>query len=434
MITISRRRFLALSSGLLAGAACSGDRSATPPDSRSQPSTPPPRTTTVTSVTSTTAVTDPPQPSSTASSAPGDRVLVVVQLNGGNDGLNTLVPLDGRYRDARPTLAIPDADALDAGSWADGYALHPALAPLQPLIAAGRLAAIEGIGFAEPDRSHFVSMDRWWRADRLDQPAGWLGRWLDSLGGELDPLGAVAYGGSPRIVTGEATMPTVVADAASFTLPALIDPARLGAVAEPLASDPVVAAAQRAVTRAIDAVAEFGRVVGDVGATDGGFGGGGAATGAISTGLAIAAQLIAGAPATRVVIVTAGGFDTHANQLADQAGLLGDLAAGIAEFTAAIDASGDADRVLLVTTSEFGRRVAENGSGGTDHGAAGLSLAVGSSLVAGVHGAIEWDGLVDGDVPPVIAPSALFTTCLDWLGADATAVLGRRDDGLRLLT
>jgi uncharacterized protein (DUF1501 family) len=433
MIVISRRRFLALSGGLLAGTACSRGRDAIPLDRTTAPaSTATGSTTTAVATTTVTAVTTTPDPdpSMPAAGDPStDRVLVVVQLNGGNDGLNTLVPLDGRYRDARPTLAITESELLDVGSWADGYALHPSLAPLVPLIAGGRLAAIDGIGFREPDRSHFVSMDRWWRADRLDQPAGWLGRWLDLLGGELEPLCAVAFGGSPRIVTGEVVQPTSIADAASFTLPAIVAPERLEALGRPEDIDPIVAAAQRAFLRSVDAVGEFERIV-TAPSTAGGLDAG---TTAVTTGLSVAAELIAGSPGTRVVIVTTTGYDTHANQLADQAALLDDLANGIATFSTAIESSGDADRVLLATTSEFGRRVTENGSGGTDHGAAGLSLLLGTSIVPTVHGGVDWSALLDGDVPPVVDPSALFTACLDWLGADAEAVLGRRDDSLRLL-
>ena len=147
----------------------------------------------------------------------------------------------------------------------------------------------------------------------------------------------------------------------------------------------------------------------------------------------MAAQLLAADAGTQMVVVSAGGFDTHANQLPQQAGLLEDLATGIDAFFAAIDAAGLGEDVLLVVTSEFGRRAAENGSGGCDHGAGGLSLAVGSGVRGGVFGEVDLRDLLDGDIRPSVAPQALFTRCLDWLGVDADQILGSRDDSLALL-
>jgi len=132
-------------------------------------------------------------------------------------------------------------------------------------------------------------------------------------------------------------------------------------------------------------------------------------------------------------VVSAGGFDTHANQLSEQAALLEDLATGIDAFFEAIEVAGLGDDVLLVVNSEFGRRAAENGSGGCDHGAGGLSLAVGRGVRGGVFGEVDLGNLLDGDIRPNVAPQAFFTRCLDWLGVDAEHVLGARDDSLVLL-
>ena len=135
-------------------------------------------------------------------SAAGDRVLVVVQLSGGNDGLNTLVPVtDGRYHDARPTLAVAEGDAL-ALPGQDRLGLHPALAPLLPLWESGRVAALESIGYEESGRSHFAALDTWWTATPDHSlRTGWLGRWLDQTDpGDGDPLVAIALGsGSPAL-------------------------------------------------------------------------------------------------------------------------------------------------------------------------------------------------------------------------------------------
>ncbi len=130
--------------------------------------------------------------------------------------------------------------------------------------------------------------------------------------------------------------------------------------------------------------------------------------------------------------MSASGFDTHANQAATQKALLADLAEGLTAFTAAIDSAGMGDRVLVATTSEFGRRVQENGSGGTDHGKAGVSLLLGP-VRPGIQGALDLGDLQDGDVRPAVDPRVLYTAALDWLGADPVEILGRRYDDVALL-
>jgi uncharacterized protein (DUF1501 family) len=153
----------------------------------------------------------------------------------------------------------------------------------------------------------------------------------------------------------------------------------------------------------------------------------------LTDGLRLAAQLLSD-DATRIIVVTVGGFDTHAVQADVHARLLTDLAEGVAAFWSDITAAGIADDVLLATTSEFGRRVAENGSGGTDHGAAGVSLVLGSSVSGGVHGVIDLDDLLDGDLRPVVDPLALQSLCLTWLGFDVERVLGAPIDPLPIFT
>ena len=358
------------------------------------------------------------------------RVLVLVQLNGGNDGLNTVVPIHPGYVAARPTLHVPERELLDAG-W-PGYGLHPALAPMRSLVASGRVAAIHGIGFAQPNRSHFVSMERWWRGGRSDVTTGWLGRAADRASELTGALSSVALGSGAPVMTGDRHQPTVVVSAERFMVPGRLADGPLASLAAPSAGDGELAAALRAsYARAQDAVAQFATITApDAGGddeappTD--------APGALTRGLRLAGQLVARSPQTRLIVVSGGGFDTHANQLADQRELLGDLATGLAAFQAAVDAAGAAGRVRLAVVSEFGRRVAENASGGTDHGAGGLALVVGDDVHGGVHGGIEWDGLLDGDVPPTTNAAALFTALLEWWGADPVAVLGVADRSLAL--
>jgi len=362
---------------------------------------------------------------SAGSGAGAARVLVIVELDGGNDGLSALVPADGRYRDARPTLAVPESDVVAlAGTTEVG--LHPALAPLVPLWTSGRMAAVRGIGFSDPDRSHFVSLDRWWRADQGGTAPGWLSQWLGTLPADAPPLVATLIDGRAPLFSGSDRLPTTVIDSSAFAFatPALGD--GVARLASPLADDPLVAAAQTAMARSVDAVRAFAGLksaaADQIDPAD-----------PITAGLALAAQVVAGATGPTVVVVSSGGFDTHAGQAATHQRLYADLAKGVSGFFSTADAQGFADRVLMVTTSEFGRRVVENGSAGTDHGAGGVSFAFGPSVAPGVHGAIDLGDLLDGDVRPVVDPRVLYTASLDWLGADVEAALGQRYDDVALL-
>jgi len=354
------------------------------------------------------------------------RRLVVVQLNGGNDLLNSLPPTDGRYHDLRPTIAIPEADIVQL-TGLDDAGLHPGLGGLTRFWDQGQLAIIRGIGFEVPNRSHFVSMDRWWRADQLAQP-GWLGRVLDGLATEPSPLFATALGGGAPLLNGQTVQPTVITSPSSFRW-VDFDPQWLSAMAG--GGGDLVGMARHAFQRTVQAVTDFAEITGAAASSEELPTREGGAT--IADGLSVAAQLLVADAGTQLVVVSAGGFDTHANQLPQQAGLLDDLATGIDAFFVAIEAAGLADDVLLVVTSEFGRRAAENGSGGCDHGAGGLSLALGNGVRGGVFGEVDLGDLLDGDVRPNVTPQALFTRCLDWLGVDAEQVLGTRDDSLAVL-
>jgi uncharacterized protein (DUF1501 family) len=184
-----------------------------------------------------------------------------------------------------------------------------------------------------------------------------------------------------------------------------------------------MAAAQHAFARAVDAVTGFDQAMGDSPDDEDREGG---AT--IAGGLELAARLLTADPATQIVVVSAGGFDTHSGQADTQQRLLADLAAGITQFFDAVELD-----VLLVTTSEFGRRVQENGSGGTDHGAGNVSFVAGPGVKGGVVGEVDLTDLLDGDVRPTVDPRTMYTACLDWIGADVTTVLGERYDDVKLL-
>lgn len=420
---LDRRQFIGTGARLGAGLLAAGGLAACDDDDDDQG--------TSANSSGTTGATTAPStvPPTTIPSLSGRR-LVVVQMNGGNDALNTLPPTAGKYRDLRPTLAVPEAEVLALGG-VDDAGLHPALSALTPFWDGGRMAVLRGIGFADPNRSHFVSMDRWWRADDMSAP-GWLGRVLDQLP-EQAPLYATALGAGAPVLNGASRPATVVTGASTFRWVG-IQPQSIVALAAAgdEGDDGALAAQMRgAFGRTAQAVAEFAEVTGtspdgdELPAREG--------AASLADGLAVAAQLLASDVGTELVVVSASGFDTHSGQAGVHRTLLADFADGVAAFFAALDEAGLTDEVLLVSTSEFGRRVEENASGGCDHGAGGLSFVFGNSVQGGMHGDWSLADLLDGDLRPQIDPFVLFTACLDWIGADAEQVLGRRDDSLQLL-
>jgi uncharacterized protein (DUF1501 family) len=366
-----------------------------------------------------------------------DRVLVVVEMAGGNDALNTLVPNDGRYRDARPTLAIDEADLLDlVGAEAS---LHPSLAPLASQWESGTMAAVAGVGMADQSRSHFAAMDSWWSgAPGGGSQSGWLGRWLDAtLDGDPDPLRAIALGSSGRSLVAASSLSTVVHSPAAFQLrtfpgvdgDAIVD--AFLATAQPLSPLPGLAAAQAAIPAAVDAVDVLDQVSGD----------GPAAPDATSGGESVADLLLTAAGiidlgiGTRVITVTVGSFDTHADQADRQGRLLADVADGISTFLDRVGGDGHGDRVMVMTTSEFGRRVAENGSGGTDHGTGGLQFVFGPQVQGGqVFGSYDLGALVQGDLPVVVDTRSVYADMLDWLGGPTEEILDGSHDRLGLIS
>ena len=353
---------------------------------------------------------------------------------GGSDAVNTLPPLTGAYRDLRPTLSLAESDIVTSAAL-PGHGLHPSLSPLLTFIENGRMATLAGIGFDDPNRSHFVSMDRWARADRLEDSIGWLGRWLDTLPDELTSLGATSLGAVGEVTIGASEAATVIDDVTAFAFPSTLSNATVRALGEQLSDDPIVAAAQRAFVDSVGAIEEFDAIADAVRARTPKRNGSalGVQSGAYTTGLAIAAEMILGDVGTRVVTISVNGFDTHSEQLEHHAALLADLANGLAQFWATLDNAGASDRVLLATTSEFGRRVAQNASEGCDHGAAGVSFLMGNSVNGALFGALDTSGLLDGDLRPQLDPRVMFTACLDWLGGDVEQILGKRYEEIALL-
>ncbi len=372
----------------------------------------------------------------------GERVLVVLQLAGGNDGLNTIIPYrNDIYHRARPQLAIARKDALRL---TDDIGLHPQAEGLKELYDDGLLCVVQGAGYPNPDRSHFKSTDIWESGDPSQRThRGWLGRYFDCAckgNDPPDPKSAIALVGEPPLaLQGDRFSPV------AFSTP------------DQLAWRPgdVSAAAREAFQRlnhpdeghnpdgtlkplsrleylqrtALDARLSA-RDIQDAA------GGGGRARidallrprggGQLASQLQMVARMIAADLPTRVYYVSLGGFDTHAGQAGRHGQLMKQLGDGLRQFMAELKASGQRERVLLMTFSEFGRRVAENASQGTDHGAAAPLMLVGEPVRGGLANAHPDLGRLDaGDVPWQVDFRSIYATVLTrWLRADARRVLG----------
>jgi len=369
-----------------------------------------------------------------------DRVLVVLEMAGGNDAINTLVPASGLYQDARRDLELP-AEQLITLRGTD-YRMHPGLAPLADFWNAGSMAAVAGVGLPGQSRSHFKAMDAWW-AGTAGTPSqtGWLGRWLDAtLDGINDPLRAIALGGGSRALVGEHALATVVRNPTDFSLrtfpnmdaDALID--AFLATAEPLATTTELAAAQEAIPATLEAVELLASVSGD-GTQEAGFGAGARRGGESAADLLdTVAGIIDLGIGTRVMAVGVSGFDTHADQLTRHQDLLADVGSGLAAFFDRLAADGNLDNVMVVTTSEFGRRIQENGSLGTDHGTGGLQFLFGSGVNGGkVVGELDLANPVQGDLPVLLDTRSVYSVALDWLGGPTDEILDGPHDRLGLV-
>jgi uncharacterized protein (DUF1501 family) len=361
---------------------------------------------------------------------PDENVLVVVQMGGGNDGLNTLVPFgnDAYYR-ARPALAIPRNDVIQVTA---DLGLHPRMTKFKEMVDRGVASVIQGVGYPNPSRSHFKSMEIWHTADpegRVMQ-VGWIGRYFDSkcpvcveptagvnIGSSM-PLAMRAAGGQGVTLENPDTfqwMPSLdgagareeqelfrMLNAPAPNEPGTIDFLRHTAMNAVLSSE-----------RVREAIRQY---KGGIEYPNNRFAG----------SMRLIAQMIAGRLPTKVYYAHMTGFDTHANQMGVHAALLDQLSTGVDAFYRDLEAQGNADRVIVLAFSEFGRRVAENGSAGTDHGTAAPMFVFGKRIKPGIHGTLpSLTELTDGDLKHGIDFRSVYATVLDkWLGADPAKILG----------
>ncbi|MFQ3587078.1 MAG: DUF1501 domain-containing protein [Fimbriimonadaceae bacterium] len=355
-----------------------------------------------------------------------DTVLVVCQLSGGNDGLNTVVPYaDRRYYELRPTLGIPESRLLKIDS---RVGFHPALGGLHELYAEGKVAVIHNVGYPRPNRSHFKSMEIWQSASPDSTLRyGWIGRHIDQqmLTGPTNPVIAIGLStDKPRALEGrEASIPCFASLADIQSMVGDPDAERMlrqiQGNAAPAGSD--ARTVQQANQAALDAMAELKKrlAVFTPKQTYG--------NDAFGQGFRQISQLVAASPATRVVYFSAGGFDTHARQAEAHERLLKGFGDAVLAFQREMEATGRADKVVLLVFSEFGRRSYENASLGTDHGAAAPMFLVGSTVRGGLHGPPpDLGDLEAGDLKFKVDFRQVYATALDqWLGGDSAVVLGQ---------
>lgn len=360
-------------------------------------------------------------------------VLVIIQLSGGNDGLNTVVPHghDAYYR-LRPSLAVP---ANTVAKLNDEIGLHPGLSPLRDLYDRGELAVLQGVGYPNPDRSHFRSMEIWETAEPNELAAdGWLGRLFDHA------CGNGHLTSSPTLAMSlQDTLTPALTGSPGIGI-AMTDPDRFhrlarfaGGEAKPTSAvdtDSHLDYIRRTALNAFEAAEDIQRNARRVRnlATY--------PTSGLAQSLKLVARLIAGGQDTRLYYLSLGGFDTHARQAGTHEQLLATLGGAIAAFQQDLRKLGLAERVVGMTFSEFGRRVAENGSQGTDHGQAAPLFVFGQSVKGGIHGAHpSFDKLANGDLRYHTDFRRLYATMIDqWLRLNSKPVLGGTYEPLALLT
>jgi uncharacterized protein (DUF1501 family) len=373
------------------------------------------------------------------------RNLVVVYLSGGNDALSTLIPYtDQQYYARRPTIALPASGVLQIGTDRAGNALglNPRLTGLKSIFDAGRLAIIQRTGYTNSSRSHFQGTDIWSTGDPSSpQGTGWLGRYLDTLPSPVDPLTAWStIRETPRTLLARTVgVPSITSVAGyAFASPngaadAVFARDSALRIASHLPNDrphlAFVNATAQGAFATLDRVAQVGTYASTVTYSNNGF--------------AQALRMVAGAinrgVGTRVFWVQTGGYDTHAGQNTNAANgaysnLMTTLNDGITTFYRDLQNQGLLQDTLILQFSEFGRRISENGSQGTDHGAAGLMMAIGGSVRGGLYGTAarlqatpDNPGLENngGDVRHETDFRAVYARVIDsWLGADSTALLG----------
>lgn len=359
--------------------------------------------------------------------ASDEKILVVVQMSGGNDGLNTIVPYgDDEYYKNRFTLAVNRPNVLKID---DHIGFNPALRGFNELMENGNLSVVQGVGYPNPNRSHFESMDLWHTAHQFNEssPIGWLGKTVDRKMAKND-LPAVHFGRGLQplaLKTANRPVPSIRSidnfrldalknETSQRKLSALIQTPRktenslLSYIHE--SANVALETSHRLDGLSNDRKNEF-----DYPETN------------LGRNLGVIGKLIGSGLSTRIYYTSLDGFDTHSNQGESHSALLTDLGDSIRAFMNQMKAQGNADRVVLFSFSEFGRRVRENASRGTDHGTAAPVFVCGSGLQKGVIG--KHPSLTDldqGDLKFKIDYRSVYADLLEnWMGIEPHPIIGK---------
>jgi uncharacterized protein (DUF1501 family) len=364
----------------------------------------------------------------TADGIHNDRVLVILQMAGGNDGLNTVVPHgDPAYLSVRPTIRITPDKTLPL---TPSFGLNPALPGIKKLYDAGQVAIVQGVGYDSPTYSHFENLYVWEHADPARrQNDGWLGKLLAA---QLDthghPLTGCALGETrvpPEMSATSATVSVIESvnayqvqggAARQTAAPALYrrTPGIYGAL-----FDQALTTAESGIASLRESASKYKPAVSYTSQGTG-------ADNPLATSLQLTAEMIVTQPSVKICHVVLGGFDTHQDEAPRQNALLVRVDAAVSAFMQDLAAQGQSDRVVLMTWSEFGRRIAENGSGGTDHGAAAPVLVIGKPVQGGMYGEPpSLTSTIDGgNLKYTVDFRSVYQTLIrDWLQADSQSVL-----------
>ena len=343
-----------------------------------------------------------------------DRILILIELNGGNDGLNTLIPYaDDLYYQARPRVAIQRERVLQLNQ---KLGLHSALEPLMPLWQGQELALVQGVGYAKPNRSHFRSIEVWETASDSEQilDEGWLAKLFETypLPSEFTADGVVLGRRDAGPLNGKTVRTIALEDSQQF----LQQAGRVRAVEQ--------TSSNKALAHILQVQRDLSHAAGDLALRlqqapplQGTF-----PPSPIGRQLETAAQLLVAKVPVAVIKVSHGSFDTHANQLGHHERLLKELAEGLVAFRHTVQQAGLWDRVLMMTYSEFGRRVKENASSGTDHGTAAPHLLLGGTVKGGLYGGMpSLRDLQEGDLKYQVDYRSLYSTIIkNWWGLPGT--------------
>lgn len=368
----------------------------------------------------------------------GTPILVVVTLYGGNDGLNTVIPYtDPIYFNARPDISYAQSDLLPLDA---ELALNPLMTGLKTLWDQNKVAIVRGVGYPQPDLSHFTSMAIWQSASPIHHiSSGWLGRWLDTQ--QRDPMLAISLGSVlPPLLAGNnvsgSALPLGGIVVPTGTL--ALDCQRISAATG--TDSKLMATAATSMRNLFDLSSSITPILKqpapqplDLPTANGGVAGGNSD---LQQQLDVVAKLIAAGSPTKVWSVSLGGFDTHANEKGAQSILLGNVSSSIARFMSQMRTTNREKDVVILAYSEFGRRVKANASLGTDHGTAGPVFVIGDRIKGGFYGdQPSLKNLVAGDLAVTTDFRDVYATLLEGiLKSPAETVLGKWPGRTNFLT